>query len=131
MNRKRLLKHLVFLMFFIFLVNSMSWQFSWYYLIWYLDIIMHFLGGLWVALFFIYVFSRKDPANLDFPLFLQIFIASSLVGVLWEFYEFFLTAISATSFNFQDTVFDVIFDMLGAIASFFFFFKNNYVNTQK
>lgn len=131
MDRKRILKHLVWLMFFIFIVNSISWQFSWYYSIWYLDAIMHFLGGFWVGLFFVYFFFKKDPVDLNSRFFFKIFTAVLAVGVLWEFYEFYLNIISLTSFDLPDTVFDVFFDLLGMLVLFFPFLKNNYVRTLK
>ncbi len=123
MDRKSLLKHLVFLMFFIFLVNSLALQFYWYSSVWYLDMIMHFFGGFWVGLFFIYVFSTKNPKTSILILFFKVFLATLIIGVLWEAYEFFLNIVSATSFDFRDIMSDIFFDLLGSIVSVFYFFK--------
>ncbi len=123
MDRKGFLKHLIFLMFFVFLVNFFAFKFYWYSLIWYLDIIMHFLGGFWVGLFFIYVFSIKKPTISISSLFLKVFLATLIIGVLWEIYEFSLHVISATSFDFRDTISDIFFDLLGSVISIFYFLK--------
>lgn len=123
MNRKRLLKHLLFLMFFIFIVDFLAKIFFWYSLIWYLDIIMHFLGGFWVGLFFFYIFSLKNINFRPIDLFFKIFLSTLAVGILFEFYEFFLNIISVTNFDLFDTLSDVFFDILGALFSMFYFFK--------
>ena len=90
MDRKRLLKHLVFLMFFLFLANTVAIKLNWYSLIWYFDIIMHILSGLWVGMFFLYVFERKESRPLDVAMFLKVFFATLAIGLLWEVYEFYL-----------------------------------------
>ncbi|PIR68285.1 hypothetical protein COU49_01815 [Candidatus Nomurabacteria bacterium CG10_big_fil_rev_8_21_14_0_10_35_16] len=123
MIRKRLIQHLISLMFFIFLANFFILKFYWYSLIWYLDIIMHLLGGFWVGLFFLYIFSRKQQVYFNLNLILKIFFVSFLVGFLWELYEFYLNVVSGTIFNFNDTISDLCFDLLGSIVSILYFFK--------
>ena len=123
MNRKSLLKHLILLMFLLFIVNFLILKFYWYSLIWYSDIIMHFLSGFWVGLFFIYIFSIKKSIPSAFLLFFKVFFATLAIGLLWELYEFFLNTISFTSFDLVDTVSDVFFDLLGSVISVFYFFK--------
>src|SRR3989344_3578880 len=84
MNRKRILKHLVFLMFFLFILNLIAQEFYWYFTIWYFDIIMHFLSGFWVGLFFLYVFYNE---NLFLKQILTVILGVLLIGVLWEAFE--------------------------------------------
>ncbi|MEK7069377.1 MAG: hypothetical protein AAB945_01120, partial [Patescibacteria group bacterium] len=45
------------------------------------------------------------------------------IGILFEFYEFFLNIISVTNFDLGDTISDVFFDAIGAFFSMFYFFK--------
>lgn len=123
MDRKKLIKHLVFLMFFIFLTNFLAEKFHWYFSIWYFDMIMHFLGGFWVGFFFLYTFLAKDPVLPTAGLFLKIILSTLAIGILWEFYEYFLNVVSFTSFDFKDTLSDIFFDLLGSFASIFYFFK--------
>ena len=123
MDKKRHLKHLVLLMFFIFLADLVAKYFYWYSSLWYFDMIMHFLGGLWVGMFFIYVFlTRKElPMALRFSL--KIILLVLVVGVLWEFFEFYINVVSATTFEWRDTLSDVIFDLLGGLVSIFYFMR--------
>ncbi|OGI73118.1 hypothetical protein A3D42_02235 [Candidatus Nomurabacteria bacterium RIFCSPHIGHO2_02_FULL_41_18] len=123
MNRKKLLKHLVFLMFFIFGLYIMSERFYWYSLLWYFDMIMHFLGGLWVGMFFLYVFSIEKPVSKNTTLSLKVFLATFLIGILWEFYELALDMISRTDFDFPDTFSDMLFDVLGVLLATFYYLK--------
>jgi len=86
--------------------------------VWWLDMVMHFLGGVLTASLFLNfssnyfdLLSRKSRLA-DF-LFIVCFVA--LIGVLWEFYEY------ATNYLFQtleltldDTLSDLFLDLLGA-----------------
>ena len=131
MDRKKLIKHLVFLMFFIFLANHMALKFYWYYSISWLDMLMHFLGGFWIGIFFLYVFSRKEQLLKIFALTFRVLSATLIIGVLYEFYEFFLNIVSATSFDIVDTYVDIFFNLFGSVISIFYFFKNNYAQVTK
>lgn len=121
MNKKKLLKHLVLLMFFIFIANNVVWELHWYSSIWWFDMVMHFLGGLWVGLFFLYIFYAEDQL---FKKFLTVFLCVLLIGVLWEFFEFFtFNYIGKDPFNALDTVSDIFFDLAGGTFALFYFFK--------
>lgn len=123
MNKKSLLKHLVFLMFFIFIADFLAHKFFWYSLIWYFDMIMHFLGGLWVGLFFIYVVSFKKSISYGINIFLNIIIATLIIGLLWELYEYYLNIVSGTDFILADTISDLLFDLFGSIVAILYFLK--------
>jgi hypothetical protein len=84
---------------------------------------MHLLGGFWVGLFFLYIFSRKQQVYFNLSLILKIFFISFLVGFSWELYEFYLNVISGTTFNFNDTISDLCFDLLGSMVSVLYYFK--------
>ncbi len=124
MNKKLLLKHLVSLMFFIFIANSLALKFYWYSLVWYFDIIMHTLGGMWVGMFFLYVFERREYKPLTIGLFLRVMACVLLVGLLWEMYEFYIFQhLSRNTFDLTDTLSDVGFDLLGGALSGLYFLK--------
>jgi len=121
MDKKKLLFYIVFLMFFMFLMDFLAKSFFWYFTLWYFDIFMHFLGGLWVGLFFIYVFSRK---NASFDSIKKIILYVLLIGVLWEFFEIFANQyIGRNPFDIWDTLADLFFDLLGAFVATFYFSK--------
>ncbi len=104
-------------MFFIFLMHLVALQFYWYYSLWYFDMIMHFLGGLWVALFFTYVFLRGKEPRPGRSLFLKVLAAMLAIGILWEFYEYYLNIVSATPWDKADTLSDIFFDLFGGLCA--------------
>ena len=130
MDRKKLLKFLVYLMLLIFIANSLALKFYWYFSIWYFDMLMHFLGGLWEGLFFIWFFSIVDfpflklsPSVVDFKLIYKTVSFVLLIGILWEFFEFFTNNyIGHDPFNILDTISDIFFDLAGGTFSIFYFF---------
>ena len=124
MANRRLLKHLVYLMFFIFIANTLALKFYWYSFVWYFDIIMHFLGGFWVGMFFLYVLGRKEILSVNSSLIIKVLFAVFIIGIVWEFYEFYIYQyISEIPFNPLDTVSDIFLDIFGGILSIFYFLK--------
>ena len=121
MNKKKLLKHLVLLMFFIFFADILADKFYWYYTVWWFDIIMHFWSGFWVALFFLYVFYDR---NIFSRKFLVVFLCVLLIGILWEVFELYVhNYIGKEPFRPLDTISDIFFDLLGGISAILYFFK--------
>jgi hypothetical protein len=124
MNRNRLLKHLVFLMFFIFLANSLALKLHWYSLVWYFDIIMHTLGGLWVGMFFLYVLERNKAKPMNLKLVMKVILATLAVGLIWEAYEFYIYQhLSQNPFDLADTLSDLLCDIIGAVLACVYFLK--------
>lgn len=110
-------------MFFIFGTQFLGEYLGWDVTIWYFDLIMHFWGGVWVTLFFIYIFSMLRPVSLGPWLILAVAFCTLAVGIAWELYEFLLNVISLTPFDAWDTALDIVFDFLGSLAAIFFYFK--------
>ena len=118
MDEKKLLKYLAFLMLFIFLADLTAKKFYLYYSIESFDMFMHFFGGGWVGLFFIYLFLKKNPA---FPSALKIMLGVLAIGILWEFFEFFTSNyIGQDSFDILDTSSDIFFDIVGGLSAIFY-----------
>lgn len=116
---------------FIFLVNLFATYFHLYFLIWWLDIPVHILGGLWVALLTLVLYyhseyvSHKDHS----PLFaLAIAICSALiVGLMWEIYEFVVDrALEINDMQLGDSLKDLCDDLLGGIIAGVIFIKKGY-----
>ncbi len=121
MDRKRLFKILATLIFIIFVVNFSADKFHWYFSIWYLDMIVHFLSGFWIGLLALYFFA---PPTLFFRLILKILLFVFLVGIGWEVFEFITDKVVIhNSFNALDTVSDIFFDLAGGIFAVLYFFK--------
>lgn len=109
------------------LATELYWQ------VWWLDIVMHFLGGIWIALlllwFFFYSGYMNMPRTRSIPaLFLGAVFSVLLVGVLWEWYEWSW----GTTFNIEgywlDTIGDIASDIAGGLAGCLFFVKYFWTN---
>lgn len=97
------------------------WTFEWF------DILLHFLGGLWVGLvalwfFFFSGFVYKDVSLVRKTRIFLITIASVLtVGVLWEVWEVWANLVFIDEQGyFLDTALDLVMDTLGAVIAFIY-----------
>ena len=119
-SRRKILIYLTILICFLALVSLGATKFYWYQSIWWFDMPMHFLGGLFVSFLLIYLFystTTKQPiAKSAFLLLLGVLA----VGVGWEIFEYiFNNVIGGQIFNPLDTLSDIFFDMAGAIIGIF------------
>jgi hypothetical protein len=122
MDRKKLLKPLVYLMLVIFLSYILIQKFHWDYSIWWVDMPMHFLGGVWEGWLFLWFFSLAEMPifkisleKISFKLTFKTILFVLCIGISWEFFEFFTQMYAPhDSFNVLDTVSDVFFDLAGA-----------------
>ncbi|MDD4761610.1 MAG: hypothetical protein PHZ25_01105 [Candidatus Pacebacteria bacterium] len=103
-----------------------TWR-DWYWNLSWLDIPMHFLGGFFIAVFFLWIRKNlpflvgKNNFFVDFIIILG-FVA--LIGVLWEFFEYFLDYFFAnrgvmplSQVSLQDTLGDLFFDLVGGFSA--------------
>lgn len=123
MNKRKLFYRGLYLIFFILIVNFLANKFYWYSSIWFFDMPMHFLGGAWVALAYFYIFPFKEK-NITTSCILRVLCAVFLVGLGWEFFEFFVdNGIAHNIFNLLDTSSDLFFDLSGGILALLYFSK--------
>ena len=95
------------------------WEYRW------LDIPMHFLGGMWVALLALYgVFYTRTGKRYVLPVtnnVLLIMLGGTLLfGIAWEVYELFFKFLGWGWFPesyVADTVLDVVMDMCGGVTA--------------
>lgn len=105
-----------------------------------LDIPMHMLAGLWVGLVLAYIFGERshtfDFKNNFLVSFLFILGTTLIVGVFWEFWEFFISQILPNYsalfekgfMSLGDTLKDILDDMVGGSAAgiiAYFYSKKN------
>lgn len=112
-----------FIFLFLLLILT-SWgavlYFRLYYLIWWLDAAHHFLGGLWLILFFKFIFKRLGADHG----FLKLLGMAAVVGILWEFAEFvwdrfiWQSGFTYLAGTYDDTLSDLFFDLLGGAVGF-------------
>ncbi len=103
--------------------SSAYWQYRW------LDIPMHFSGGVWLAAFAgYYLFSRKALVASNRAYEALVLVSFAVFGgVIWEFHEFIAdlyikTPILITQTGVVDIMKDLFFDTLGAV--FFVMVRN-------
>jgi len=110
------------LIYLLLIVHVVAQSMYLYWTFWWFDILMHFLGGLWVGLFglwFVYVSgyvvgtwkSRVRP-------FWVALGSVVLIGLLWEVYEYANHLIFSVPFLPQypaDTLLDMVMDGVGAV----------------
>ncbi len=119
MDRKKLLRTLTYLVSFIFLVNFLATKLHWYSAIWWFDMPMHFLGGLWIGLLAIYLFwSKINSSGKFFSNTLVILFSILLIGSGWEVFEALVNeVIIENPFDYLDTFSDILFDLAGGSAA--------------
>ncbi len=116
MLRTKLLHRLAFSIIILAAINALAVHFSWYSLVWWFDMPMHFLGG--VSVFYLSAMLWR-PALKWVPVWRFMYesvITAVLLGVLWEALELFLYIHYGTPpFILLDSVSDVCFDLAGAL----------------
>ncbi|MCX6747739.1 MAG: hypothetical protein NTW98_02215 [Candidatus Nomurabacteria bacterium] len=120
-DRKKLKTCLVTATFLIYFLNYVALKFYWYYSIFWFDMLMHALGGVWVAFILLWVFPINAVSK---NYFLKLVLGILFVGLSWEVFEFiFNNMIAGNSFDILDTTSDVFFDMLGGSLATLYFYK--------
>jgi len=99
-------------------------KYSLYWEWWWFDILMHFLGGLWVGITALWIarqyfvrFTLTHRSALILTL-----ISFITIAVGWEFFELWAGVLIASNYG-QDTVLDLFAGILGAIAAFLYVMK--------
>ncbi len=121
------LKSIIILLVFILTVHAIAILNHWYWTYSWIDMPMHFLGGILAAMLFFWVNLKFDYLT-KLPNYLITVILSlsfvALIGVLWEFSEFFYDIfISSRGYSdflklgAADTLGDLFFDLLGGLAA--------------
>ena len=120
-------KLLIAFLVFILVFHAFATFNYWYWIYLWLDMPMHFLGGFWVAMAFVYLISKYQfPVSNEFlkqnslSFFIVILSFVAFIGVSWEFYEFFSDIVFFSKgylrimqFGAADTIKDLFFDLLG------------------
>jgi hypothetical protein len=85
------------------------WTVEWY------DFMMHFLGGVWVALFGLWVSHTTYGAKLrPFASARNLILFTLFVGVAWELFEIFAGFSNTAIAGYRaDTIYDLIMDTAG------------------
>ena len=92
------------------------WIYQWY------DIPMHILGGLWVSLFSIFLYTNfyKDISIHCKKLSMFVFFTLLLIALSWEIFELMgkITFLSDGIWYWIDTIKDIIDDFIGGMIGY-------------
>jgi uncharacterized BrkB/YihY/UPF0761 family membrane protein len=121
MDRLTLSKFLAILISIIFSLDFLAGKFYWYSTLWFFDVFMHFLGGLFLAFLFFWIFSGIKPSVV---LTVKILTGVLLVGISWEIFELvFNNYVAENPFNVLDTLSDLVLDLAGGLSGIFYMYK--------
>jgi len=123
----RILKTLLLVIWVIALVNAAAeiwflyWQYQW------LDIPMHFIGGVWLGLLGLWLWNHtaylsRFRAQFRISNILIVFVFGIAIGLVWEAFEYIVWKYSGKPFPLEyatDSTLDLFMDTLGAYASLF------------
>ena len=86
------------------------WTVSWF------DILLHFLGGLSLGVFFIWLFGLRERSYKTLFL-VVLFIV--IIGVGWEIFEYINNIAKSTEEYVPDTILDLVMDTAGAVVAYY------------
>lgn len=120
---KKLLRIACVTAFFIWLINALANQFYWYSAMWWFDIPMHILGGVFLgfaagALFFKKIVGRSLCDSL-----VTVVLFVVMLGIGWEFFEYLVQSIikgSSQLAHIPDSIKDIFMDMMGGFFASYF-----------
>ncbi len=105
----------------VFVLNFLGVYSFWYATIWWFDMLVHFLGGVFIGFLILYLFPKIRQLSLK-HLLMYVVGGVLLVGIGWEIFEvivWYMTNSSANSFS--DSISDVICDTFGGLLALSFF----------
>jgi hypothetical protein len=104
-----------------------SW-YDWYHTVWWIDIPLHIAGGAFIGVLFVYLFRERFKvlhATHWFPALILGTGFVALIGIGWEFYEFWVDVWLVKKYPMNefpgavhaDTLLDLLNDMLGGAVA--------------
>lgn len=102
-------------------LNAVAYRLYLFWTVIWFDMVMHFLGGLFVALFFFWILSLfKSKLSYTEKLILGA-VFTILVGLVWEYFELIIRVTDLASPEYWgDTGMDIIMDTLGGTLGIMF-----------
>lgn len=120
---KKLLRLACVTVFFVWLVNALANRFFWYSAMWWFDIPMHIMGGIFLGFGAGALCFRRIMKLSPHDAFVTLLLFVLVFGIGWEFFEYIVQAIikgGPQLANIPDSIKDVFMDIVGGtLASFF------------
>jgi len=99
----------------IFLINAAASAFYWYVTMPWFDMMMHILGGVFVALLGASFFFSRIRMLPTYELFVTVLLFVFIIGLAWEYYEyivqFYVKGVQLA--HLTDSISDIICDVVG------------------
>ncbi len=135
MDGEKLIRRLLYIVIILLAMNFLANKFYWYSAIWWLDIIMHFVGGLWIGLLYIWIFRYKLKNSVqggDFSSHIfKILFFVLVMGIAWEVFQGVVNdTLAKNPFDRNDVIIDLISDLAGGAFAVFYFLKRIMFNTE-
>lgn len=119
------------------ILHYLALKFYFYWTLEWFDILMHFLGGLWVVLFFVWFLFFSKIIKIDIKryqnrkIFFVSILAVLIVGLLWEVFEICASFVSVQEYGYAfDTSLDLVMDLIGGAIAFLYI-KQKYLNYER
>jgi hypothetical protein len=124
MTASSLLKSLFTVLAVITVLHFLGLYFYWYFYLPWFDVLVHLLGGIFVAetLLYFYLFGGYEFGRFSrWQVFGLVLGIGLLLGILWEAYEVAIGAADSKGRGYgADTVKDLMNDLVGATIGFFY-----------
>lgn len=119
---KKLSQYAVVLIFFVFIANLAAYKFYWYSSIWWYDMLMHTLGGVFLALLAGVMARKAMQREHRGETIVSILIFVLVLSVGWEIFEYIVQVLIKPEpfVNIPDTISDLVCDMVGGTIGVFF-----------
>lgn len=135
MPREKMLSLLAALVCLIFVLHVVAIFFHLYWTLWWYDIILHFLGGVFLGLLVLWLrffsgYFGTPPFISGFSTLLLVLSAAFFIGLGWEVFERMLGNTWSVEGYYLDTATDIVFDVTGALASFYLFKKGHVIQKE-
>ena len=100
-------------------LHAHALKFNIYWTVWWYDIPMHFLGGVWtgfLGLVFIYRNRSLSEVTLSKKIYYAL-LSAIVAGIIWEIFEYHFGLYGVSkNFYIKDTAKDLVTDMLGGVT---------------
>lgn len=126
-DRVTFLKQVFTLILFIAALHLFATAFYFYWIFWWYDLVLHFLGGFWVAtatLWLVFYSGYIKRPRWSFARAISLVIVSTIIiGILWEVFEVAVGANFHPEGYWPDTSVDIIMDTAGALTAYLYFLR--------
>ncbi len=101
---------------FLLLANAMAHSFYWYVSVWWFDMLMHTIGGVFVTIVAAALLWRRHVRMLPIrETYITLLLSIFIIALAWEYYEYALQIYSRNdmSSDIADSLSDIVCGMIG------------------